>query len=129
MSPSSFPKASPETVLIRAILARHGARPDLRLWRNETAGAWVGKVAGRTKLGHLVLSGAKQILAGLCVGSADLIGIRAGGQLLAIECKTGSQDLEPAQRTFRDVVVALGGLHVLARSVEDVDAALGPPPA
>jgi hypothetical protein len=116
---------SQETPIIRRILAEHGARPDLRLWRNETAGAWVGRVVGRTREGHVVLQGARQIQAGLCVGSSDLIGIGPGGQFLALEVKSERDRVRPAQRTFLERVAILGGLAEVVRSPEDVARVLG----
>lgn len=117
--------ASPENNLIRAILAEHGARPDLRLWRNETAGAWVGSYVGRTTLGHTVLAHARQIQAGLCVGSSDLIGIHEG-RFVALEVKAGKDRLRPEQVTFLRVISELGGLSAEVRSVDDVTRVLRP---
>lgn len=122
MSPSK------ETVLIRRILARHGARSDLRLWRNESAGAWVGGVSGRTGDGRLVLKrGARQIKAGLCPGSADLVGLRRGGQFIGLEVKTEGVVVEPHQRRWLELIEELGGIAAVVQSVEDVDAVLGEP--
>lgn len=133
---------SAESVLISKILKRHGARPDLRLWRNETAVAWVGKKKGTTPEGHTVLfRGARRILAGLCVGSADLIGIKGPtpgvdvyddefeqGIFIAIEVKTGKTTTKKEQHKFLDIIKAMGGIAGIARSVEDVDNLLGEPP-
>lgn len=57
-------------------------------------------------------------------GVADILGVLPGGQFIAVECKYGSGQLSPEQRTFADRVREMGGLFVLARSVEDVDNAL-----
>lgn len=124
--------ASAEAVLISKILKRHGARPDLRLWRNETAVAWVGKRRGHTEGGDVVLfQGAKRILAGLCVGSADLIGIKqveGRGIFVALEVKTGGTRTEDKQKKFLKIIELLGGITGVVRSVEDVDKLLGEPP-
>lgn len=119
---------SPESALILRILAEHGARPDLRLWRNETFGGWVGKLAGRTRGGDVVLRGARMVQSGLCVGSADLIGITHEGQFIALEVKTGTGRPTPAQLSFLAVVRDLGGIGEVVRSVEDVTRILGAPP-
>ena len=128
---------SKEGVLISKILAKHGARPDLRLWRNETAVAWVGKRKGVTMDGHLVLfRGANRILAGLCVGSADLIGISMEaigprdyiGVFYAIEVKTEDVPTTPKQKDFLAMIEDLGGVGVVVKSVEDVTALFGEPP-
>ena len=71
-------------------------------------------------------------------GCADIIGVRkltlceqrqcprfTVGQFLAIEVKTATGKLSPAQESFRDQVETQGGLYILARSVADVEKALG----
>ena len=121
---------SKEGVLIGKILLKHGSRPDLRLWRNETAVAWVGKRRGTTERGDIVLfKGANRILAGLCVGSADLIGLREPrGQFIALEVKTKGVKVEEHQSKYLAVVRALGGIGEVVRSVDDVTKILGEPP-
>lgn len=119
---------SPESVLIRKILARHGARPDLRLWRNETAGVWAGKVEGRHPDGGIVLRGGRHFQAGLCPGSSDLVGIGPDGRFIAVEVKTGGQSTDDRQRRWLQLIKDLGGIVGVVRSVEDVDDLLGPPP-
>jgi len=116
--------ASPESIIVAEILAEFGALPDLRLWRNETAGAWVGKVVGRTKAGDLVLRGARMIQAGLCVGSSDLIGLERGGRFLAIEVKTPRGRAPDHQKLYVNTVNELGGLAGFATSPKDVEALL-----
>ena len=122
--------ASPETIIVNDILAEYGGRPDVRLWRNETAGAWVGKVHGRTKAGDLVLRGARMIQAGLCVGSSDLIGLETVvcpvceewrvGRFTAVEVKTPKGRGSDQQKTYVRVVNSLGGLAGFATSPEAV---------
>ena len=112
--------ASPETIIVAEILAEFGALEDLRLWRNETAGAWVGKVVGRTQAGDLVLRGARMIQAGLCVGSADLIGLQSGGRFLGLEVKTPDGRSSQDQKRWIKVVSDLGGLAAIVTSPEDV---------
>jgi hypothetical protein len=119
--------------LTAEILKRHGARPDVRLFRNEAAGAWVGKTKGRTTAGDVILQrGAKMIQAGLAPGSADLIGFKLDeshvARFVSIEVKTGSDRLRKGQRAWRDLMERMGALWCVARSVEDVDDLLGPPP-
>ena len=120
---------SRERALIDRILAKHGARPDLRLWRNETALTWVGKRKRTTKTGDTVLHrGARRMSAGLKKGSADLIGIRQGGQFVALEVKTEGVRTSDTQKRWLAVIRDLGGLAAVVRSVEDVDEVLGEPP-
>ena len=119
----------PHTVLVRSILAEHGARPDLRLWLNETKVAWVGKPAGRTAKGHTVLEDARPVSLGLFPGSADIVGILFGSaRWIWIEVKTGKGELELLQRSAMKMMQDAGALTCLARSVADVDRVLGEAP-
>mgnify|MGYP007071605163 CR=1 FL=1 len=61
-------------------------------------------------------------------GVPDIIGILPGGQFLGIECKsaTGTQSVE--QCAFQAQCKSIGGVYVLARSVDDVVKALPPKP-
>lgn len=96
------------------IMLAIGARPDCRVWRNNS-GLYF------TPQGNRVRASVK--------GAADILGILRGGRFLAIEVKSAAGQLRTEQERFRDMVTALGGLYVVARSVEDavsaVDAALG----
>lgn len=54
-------------------------------------------------------------------GAADLIAIlRPNGRAMAVEVKTGSGALRPAQRNYGKAIEAAGGIFVCARSVDDV---------
>ena len=121
--------SAPGVVLANRILARHGSRPDLRLWRNETAGAWVGKRIGGTTGGDTILRGARMIQAGLCRGSADLIGLTDTGRFIALEVKASGDRLSAEQITFLGVVNDLGGIGEVVESVADADLILGEPPS
>lgn len=87
--------------LIRLELGRYPR--ELVLWRNSVA---VAEVRGH-----------KQRF-GLCVGSADLIGMFRE-RFVAIEIKTPIGRLSPDQKRFRDLVLGLGGEYVVLRSVEE----------
>jgi hypothetical protein len=91
-----------------AILKYFIGRTDLVIWRNNTGVA----LFGRTRVSY----GLK--------GSSDLIGLRQpAGQLIAIECKAARGRQTKEQVAFQRMVERLGGLYVLARSVDDVRAA------
>ena len=132
------PNDQTEASIINHILMEHGARPDIRVWRNETGGVWVGKQAGKTREGHVVLKGARMIQAGLCKGSSDLIGLRAHtitpddvgatiGQFVAVEVKRpGARGPTREQETFIDVVNRLGGVAGVVRSAVDLEHLLSP---
>ena len=121
--------ASAGSILTAEILKRHGARADLRLWRNETAGAWAGKSVKVDAQGYRMLApGSSFIYAGLCKGSADLIGVGLGGRFIAIEIKAKGDRVSDIQTRFLQTVRDLGGIAFIAESVADVDRELGPPP-
>jgi hypothetical protein len=99
-----------ETQLVQSILIEFGALPGLRLWRHNVG-------AARTKSGALVRFGVP--------GQADLMGVMApNGRLLAIECKTATGRQSPDQKKWQAMVEKFGALYILARSVDDVRAAL-----
>lgn len=124
---------SKEGYLINKILARHGARPDCRLWRNETAQVWLGNRKGVTVDGDLVLwKGWSRMLAGLFKGSPDLVGIKlvdGHGIFVGIEVKTENVLTTLLQSKAIAMIQNLGGIGGVVKSVEEVDALLGEPPA
>ena len=98
-----------ETDLVNSILLEFGARPDLRIWRQNTG-------AARTSRGALVRFGIP--------GQADISGILSGGRRIEIECKTKTGRQTKEQKAWQAMIERFGGLYVLARSVEDVRRAL-----
>jgi hypothetical protein len=91
------------SALLAEILLRLGCRTDCRVWKINTGGAKVGSRFVRFGL----------------PGAADISGILAGGRRLEIEVKTGTGRPSEAQRRFGDMIAGMGGLYVLARSVQD----------
>ena len=117
------------------ILRDLGARPDIRLFRQNVGEAWVG-VFVSFKNGLLILDNARRFFAGLCVGSSDLIGWRTVvvtpdmiGQRVAIftgievKAKRGSPTTE--QRAFTGAVNLAGGRAGFARSVDEARIIVG----
>ena len=88
------------------------------IFRNETSGAWVGKKLHQAG-DQVTLGDARMIRFGLCVGSADLIGLTATGQFLAIEVKTHTGRASKEQINFINQVRAHGGRAGIARSVKE----------
>ena len=90
------------------------------VWRNETAGAWVGKVIHKAG-DQVTLRNARMMTFGLCVGSSDIIGIAPDGNFLAIEVKTNSKSSKASkeQLLFKTAVQKAGGYSGMARSPED----------
>jgi len=96
--------------LVHDVLVAWGSHPRLCLWRSNTG---AGYPPGSSRLVTFGLP-----------GTPDVIGILGpGGLWVGIECKTGSGRLSAEQKVFCDVLTSLGGLFVLAHSVEDVDRA------
>lgn len=89
-----------------------------RVFRNNSALAWSGDVS-RLKDGSIHIINPRPIHCGLGVGSADLIGIGAGGRFLSIEVKTARGIIRPDQTAWHDMVNSLGGSACIARSVDD----------
>jgi hypothetical protein len=96
--------------VVADILARCGARPDCRIWANNS-----GVARGLTGNG-IVRFGLK--------GSADILGILSGGQFFSIEVKTGSATQRPEQKAFQAMVTKFGGIYLLVRSAEEVESFL-----
>lgn len=106
---SSSPSGKSHTGLVADVLLAIGSRPDVRVWKNATG---VAKIDDR-----VIRFGLK--------GSADIIGILApSGRFLAIECKVGRDSQRPEQKNFQAMISLMGGLYILARSVDGVLVAL-----
>lgn len=85
--------------------------PGCRVWKNATG-------VGRS------MQDDDAVIAYGLKGSADITGIilcKSGiGVRLEVECKTGTGRLRVEQKNFRDMILAMGGLHIEARDVESV---------
>lgn len=88
------------------------------VFRNETAGAWVGEVIHK-EANQVTLTNARMMLFGLALGSSDIIGIAPCGRFLAIEAKTKTGRPTQQQLAFIDAVRKNGGIAGIARSVQD----------
>lgn len=88
------------------------------IWRNETGNFWAGKVIHKER-DTVTLSGARMVQAGLCKGSADLIGITPGGRFIAVEIKTPQGRATAEQLRFIDAVRASGGIAGICRSPKE----------
>lgn len=108
---------NPETAIQRRIMLELSAAGVL-IFRNESAGAWVGKVVHRSG-DQVTLSRARMIQAGLTTGSSDLIGCAPGGRFLACEVKTGRGRATIDQELFIRAVLDHGGIAGIARSERD----------
>ena len=119
-----------ETAVVRQILLRVGARPDCRLWRNNTGQAYAPMTPrGRALLREMAASGdARPIHYGVN-GQADISGILApSGKRLELEVKTIDGRLSSDQLTFGRMITHLGGVYKMVRSEDEaaevIDAAV-----
>jgi len=130
------PQGRSERDIQREILQVIGARSDLYLWRSATGGG-VAESGKRVRFG--------------VPGQSDLMGVirrpcycqtcdglpeepeHAVGVMLCIEVKAERYKpgptltrTEQAQQRFGEAVTRMGGVYIVARSVEDVEAVIGP---
>lgn len=133
----SKPTRKSETNFMKRGQLSHGARTDVRLFRNNVGQAWQGKrlkyKPGQThtvKSGDVILSEARPVTFGLAVGSHDLIGIKAVvitpdmvgntiGQLVSIETKTLTGRKREEQINWNTMINHFGGRAGFARTAED----------
>ena len=108
---------NPETKIQNLILMSL-SKAGCLVFRNESAGAWVGKVLHKDA-NQVTLTDARMIRFGLALGSADIIGIAPCGRFLAIEIKTSKGRPTKEQLRFIEAVNNAGGIAGIARSVED----------
>ncbi len=92
------------------ILLTFGTRREMRLWRQNTGVARMGP---------------RRVVRFGVPGQADLTGILSNGTRLEIEVKTNAGQQTPEQKAYQRIIERFGGVYVLARSVDDVWAAIG----
>lgn len=92
--------------------------PEVRMAADEC-----GAILWRNNTGAYKDKGGRFIRYGLCVGSADWVGIWRG-RFLAVECKAPGKKPTPEQISFIDAVNAAGGIAFIATCSEDVYAKL-----
>jgi hypothetical protein len=125
-----------EVILMREIQV-DAPRADARLFRNNVALAWVGKLLRAPRPvqvtlnpSDILLRNARPLHAGLCEGSSDLIGWRTltitpemVGRRVAIfatvEVKTGTGRTTKQQKAWLKAVGDAGGIAVEARSRDE----------
>lgn len=99
-----------ESELQTQIFLTFGSLPFVKIWRTNTGRANMAKPGQPPRW---VQFGA--------VGQPDITGILSGsGRFLAIEIKSATGKQTPEQRRFEAMVKSMGGVYILARSVEDV---------
>ena len=108
---------NPETKIQNLILMAL-SKAGCLVFRNESAGAWVGKVIHKDA-SQVTLTNARMIRFGLAVGSSDIIGVAPCGRFLALEIMTSKGSPTKEHLRFFEAVNNAGGIAGIARSVED----------
>lgn len=103
---------TPEAAVLHACLHWLALR-GIKAWRNNSG---VAMMKGRGGRMQPVRFGAR--------GQADILGILPGGRFLAVECKSSTGKTTEDQEAFLREVNRLGGLAIVARSIDDLEAAL-----
>ena len=98
-----------EQEILNEILRVFGTDLRIRLWRANTGVARMGR--------RVVRFGVP--------GQADLTGILSGGIRLEVEVKAEGGRQTAEQKNYQAMIEGLGGVYVLAKSVEDVQRAIG----
>lgn len=105
-----------ERGLIREIMLALSARGH-RMFRQNVGMGWTGTVHHAGDV--VTITNPRPIHAGLCTGSADLIGWTREGTFLAVEVKGKRTSISKAQKDFLAAVQSAGGRAGIARSTED----------
>jgi len=112
-----------ERDLINEILLRASERGH-RLFRQNVGSGWVGKAKAGRAPGSMVVQEARPLIAGLCVGSSDVIGWTARGLFVALEVKTPGVRATAAQKAFVEAVSLSGGIAGIVYSADEAMALL-----
>lgn len=126
--------AESEAEIKRKILLARSDGKTMILFNNPCGVGYQGQIQTLPD-GSVVVRGPRRITFGLTPGGSDLIGIQAVlitpdmagqvfGRFVAVEVKNLRWRERDDQKNFREVITKLGGLGIVARSVDDVRAAL-----
>lgn len=118
-----------EKDIINAILLGASERGH-RLFRQNTGKGWVGKVVGGVSADRITLREPRPLVAGLCVGSSDVIGYspvlitpemvgQTLGVFVALEVKTPGVRVTPEQKAFLDAARAKGCITGVVYSADE----------
>ena len=107
-----------EAEIQHAILKRWGAHPRVRLWRSNSGRAWVETSGGGFRPMQVNVSGIGDLTGWVTIDDRAVF--------LSIECKSLTGRQRESQKAFQRVLESMGGIYIIARSVEDVDAVLEP---
>lgn len=93
-------------------MLRIGARPYLRIWRQNTGVA------------VYMAGGKKRFVRYGVPGGGDVSGILACGKRLELEVKDEGGRVRDEQRNFGEMIVRMNGLYAVVRSEGETDAVL-----
>lgn len=128
-----------ETNLVRKIMLALGKDPKVRIFRNNVGSGYIGASKKfshpqtvNVKSGDVLIQNARFFDAGLCVGSSDLIGLKAvkitpemiGTEIacfVAIEVKLPSGRVQQNQINFLEMVKKLGGKGIICRDEKNIN--------
>ena len=126
-----------ESEIQRAVHERLGARPDVRLWRQNvgvgvpmSAAAILIRVAEYVRAGDYgtaralaprALEAARRVIRFGVEGAADLSGILAGGRRLEVEVKSERGRQSDEQHAYQAMIERFGGVYILARSADEAE--------
>jgi hypothetical protein len=99
---------TPEGAVVKACLEYLKLR-GAYVWRNNTG-------ALKDKNNRPVFFGK--------VGSSDILGVLPGGKFIAVECKAQNGRLSDHQIEFLNEIERMGGVAVIAKSVDDIEKTL-----
>lgn len=101
-----------ETALVKSILQYLHIQKGIFAWRNNV---------GAVKLESA--KGDRFVRFGFS-GMSDIMVVCRGGRFLAIEAKVGRNKQTFDQKVFQDMIEHVGGVYIVAYSIEDVQGAL-----
>ena len=107
--------------LQKQIFYKYGSLAWLRLWRNNT-GKSVGLSLVMKAKREGIMPAFLPVTSYGTPGMPDILGIMAPtGRFIAIETKSSTGKQTQEQRLWDRMIISLGGIYILARSIEDVD--------
>lgn len=114
-----------EKDIINEILLRASERGH-RLFRQNTGKGWVGRQVrmGVTSSDRITLADPRPLIAGLCVGSPDVVGYTSTGVFVGIEVKTPGVRVTPEQKAFLDAARSRGCITGVVYSADEAMALL-----
>lgn len=113
-----------EADLQREALLLWGAHPSVRLWRANAGRALVATATGGLRSVQMNVPGCSDAIGWVSV-PASRLGARSVAVFTGLEFKSDTGQVREAQSAFGAVLTRMGGLYVLARSMDDVDRGIG----